>query len=121
MHVAKNTPDGLLKLEGALHISTADELRNVLAEVLARAPELALDLSEVDACDTAALQLLCSARRSAAQLNKQLRLTAISDTVAEAGVALGLSLEDSTIAAPSHAPEALSDTAAIKRGKHVAK
>jgi anti-anti-sigma regulatory factor len=115
MPVANNTPDGFLKLEGALHISTADELRKALANGLAEAPELVLDLSGVEACDTASFQLLCAARRSAALMNKTVRLTAISNVMVEAGVALGLPIEEITAGST---PEGTDGTEPKKRGEH---
>ena len=52
---------GILKISGTLDINVADELRTALLDFICTASRPVVDLSEVEECDTAALQVLCSA------------------------------------------------------------
>ena len=96
MHTTPDESESLLKIEGTLDIGCAEELRQALQDLLARASAPMLDLSQVDACDTAAIQLLLAARISAAQSGRQLELTATSPALDAAGATLGLSLHEPT-------------------------
>jgi anti-anti-sigma factor len=91
--------DGVLRLQGDLHISDVEALRSALAGGLAAGTALVLEISGVDRCDTASLQLLCSLRRSAEKDGKDLRIFGASEAIREASSILGLSLEYLT-----HAP-----------------
>ena len=92
MNLTITQPDnaGPLKIAGTLDIYAADALRDALAECLQRQSALAIDLSEVAACDFVALQLLCSARKSAEAAEKQFSLTAVSEAFIQASGSLGL-------------------------------
>jgi anti-anti-sigma factor len=92
MQIREDKQKHILGISGALHLSEAAELRQALADWLEREPVLQLDLSEVNACDAASMQLLCSLRHSACLANKQLCVVAVSRAVAEADEALGLGL-----------------------------
>jgi anti-anti-sigma regulatory factor len=80
---------GVLTLAGKLDISIADELRTALRAHLAQYPAPALDLSQVEKCDAAVLQLLWSAQRTS-----PVRIAGCCPAVKEAAVALGLSLQE---------------------------
>jgi anti-anti-sigma factor len=80
-------------MEGALQIAAVAELRDALRESLAESGELTLDLTGVDGCDAAGVQLLLAVRRSAAQASKRLRLVGLEGGVAAAAAALGLPAE----------------------------
>lgn len=87
---------GAVQVRGDLQISEANELRSALLGELAAAPVLVLELSGVDSCDTASLQLLCSLQKSAEKDGKEFCITAPSAAMLEASAVLGLSLEDLT-------------------------
>jgi anti-anti-sigma factor len=82
-----------LKITGEQTIRTADELHKVLAEHLDRCVDVDVDLSEVDACDAAALQLIYALRQSAVQRKQRFHITAVSPAVTETAAALGLHIE----------------------------
>ena len=83
-----------LKITGEQTIRTANEMRVALARHLDRGLDVVLDLSEVDECDTAALQLIFALHRSAAQRKQRFHITAVSPAIAETAAALGLRIED---------------------------
>jgi anti-anti-sigma factor len=87
---------GVLRAQGDLHISEIEETRSTLIRELNEAPRLVLDLSEVNSCDAASFQLLCSLQKSAERDGKQLRILSPSAAMHEASATLGLSLEDLT-------------------------
>jgi len=84
----------MMSIAGALEIGAAEELRNALRDFLDRAQRPSLDLSQVDGVDAAALQVLCSARKTADRSGKHLEIAAISAAVRTTSEALGLSLAD---------------------------
>ena len=86
------TNDGVVCLGGDLHISDAAELRSALLRELASTPDLVLDVSGVDSCDTASFQLLCSLRKNAERDGKEFCISALSAAVLEASAVLGLSV-----------------------------
>lgn len=73
-------------LDGALDIQRAIERREELLPLLAGRSKqpIELDLSGVSACDTAGLQLLCAARRSAHSAARPWRLIKSSEAVLRA-------------------------------------
>jgi anti-anti-sigma regulatory factor len=79
---------------GEWSIGNAGELRQFLSGYLEMGPEVALDLAGVQACDTAALQLICSFRRSALERGVHLRIAAWPPAIVELAGALGLPLEE---------------------------
>ncbi len=88
MRMERDEPGRILKLSGELEIGSAEDLHVALRDYLAGGPDPRIDLSGVSRCDTAALQLLCSACRTAGSLE----FTGVSEGIREACVALGLSL-----------------------------
>jgi len=93
--------DGVVRAKGDLHISEVDELKSALLHEYAAAPALVLDLSGVDSCDAASLQVLCSLRKSADRDGKELRISALSVAMREASSILGLSPDELTNVSPS--------------------
>jgi anti-sigma B factor antagonist len=79
-------------LEGELTISRARELKQALIEPLSGAGVLEVDLSQVTELDTAGVQLLLLAQRTAAVLNVELRFVAPSPAVSSVVALLGLGL-----------------------------
>jgi anti-anti-sigma regulatory factor len=94
MLLTSDEEPGVLSITGSLDISTAGALRDALRDHMARYPEPALDLSRVEACDAATLQLFWSAQRTAAEAGKPFRVSAWSAAILEAGAALGLPFEE---------------------------
>jgi len=91
--------DGLVKVQGDLHISEVEDLRQALLTELSLGAALELDLSAVDRCDTASLQMLCSLKESATKEGKSLRLSSPSVSMQELCQTLGFPwLELSTAA-----------------------
>ena len=87
--------DGLvLGVLGPLGIYQAARFRDELQSGLAATRVLVLDLEGVTACDLTALQLMCSARRSAEAAGIQLRLAGLSEVVRQVIVSAGLSPEE---------------------------
>ena len=99
MTLTKDGTTGALKISGALDIDAADPLREALLECFLHQPEVVADLSEVDACDAAALQVLLAGHRDAASLGKAFHLIAASSCVVETATALGLTIDGTAGAA----------------------
>jgi anti-anti-sigma factor len=90
MQITKHKTNDVLELAGVLDIGVSAELRQALQTHLGSSANPQLDLSAVDTCDTTALQLLCSATRSAAFAGKTLEIVKLSPAVADACATLGL-------------------------------
>ena len=76
----------MLTISGTLDIDAANSLRESLLDGLRCRPEITADLTQVDGCDAAALQVLLAA-------GKSLRIVAASDAVSETVAALGVRLQ----------------------------
>ena len=74
-------------------IAYAEEIRQILLASLEAKGEIAWDLSAVRVCDTAGVQLICAAMRTARQAGQRVRIAAISTAVAETAAALGVTIE----------------------------
>lgn len=93
MTLTKDDATGVLKISGTLDIDEANVLREALLDCFALQPEVAVDLSAVEACDAAALQVLLAGQRDAAALGKVFCVNAASPSVLETAEAIGLPLE----------------------------
>jgi anti-anti-sigma factor len=93
MTLTNDEVSGVLRISGVLDIDSADSLREALRSCLLLQPHVTADLSEVQACDTAGLQVLLAGRSNAASLGKPFHFHAISPAVAEMAAALGLDLQ----------------------------
>ena len=113
MQIAKDESAQVLKVVGTLEIGVAEELHNALREFVGRESRPVVDLSQVDACDTAALQLLCSARKTAEGAGKTFELGGVSAAIRNASAALGLSLAGMKEDAPGANPANRGDEDAI--------
>jgi len=92
MPVVKETIDGRCRvhLEGALSIWEAAATWNSLYALLSAPEPLEVDLSAVESCDGAGIQILCQLRKMLAQGPGKGRITGISDEVREAMRLAGL-------------------------------
>jgi anti-anti-sigma factor len=81
---------------GALTIENADRIRQLFSDALNNSSDLALDLGEVQSCDAAGLQLICSLYKSAAERRRRVRIAALSPAVEGTAAVLGLSLQEIT-------------------------
>ncbi len=70
-----------LVLSGDSGLSCAGELRETLADALAKAMDLAVDAAAVTDADVSTVQLLCAAHRTAVKLGKRLELLNISEAI----------------------------------------
>ena len=94
MEITKTQQDGnaILKIEGSLSIYEAADLREeLLANVIG---DLTLDLSEVDVCDTAGVQILVAAGKSADRAGKSFTAVGYSAGVKEAFGQVGLNCQE---------------------------
>jgi anti-anti-sigma factor len=62
---------GVLKLDGDLTVERADELKEALLEAIRSVNKVFYNVEGVTSVDLACLQLLCSAHRTAASMNKE--------------------------------------------------
>jgi anti-anti-sigma regulatory factor len=80
----------LVKVEGSLTIERVSEVRAALLAGLTQVGPLRCDLSAVDRCDTAGIQLLCSAMATAALACRSLTVVAASSAVLAAASRIGV-------------------------------
>ncbi len=93
MHTAKDESGQVLKLAGKLDIRVAQDLKIALQDFIAEKADCLLDLSGVETCDTATLQLLVSARKTVESAGGRFVLSALPEPVLLNGALLGLSFE----------------------------
>jgi len=79
-----------IKIEGDLVIASVAEAKPEIVAALAGARDIRLDLSAIDDCDTAGVQLLLMARASARLQGKRLATIARSASFAEAVERIGI-------------------------------
>jgi anti-anti-sigma factor len=82
-----------VKIQGRLTIYEVVELRDQFLKHLLETDHLDLELAEVTDCDTAGIQLLYSAFKTAGDRGKRFLLKSVSQPVREAAERAGLSLE----------------------------
>ena len=82
INVEKNNGLCKMQIEGEMTIFTAAELKKELIDNLGNCSDIEIDLSQVSEMDTAGLQLLLLIYREASLLNKSVRLTSYSPSVA---------------------------------------
>lgn len=80
------------QVDAELHISGLAELRSALLRELRACPELVLHMENVERCDVASLQLLCSLQKSAEQDGKTVVFSAIPESMRSQMTSLGLIL-----------------------------
>jgi anti-anti-sigma regulatory factor len=87
MTINKDKISGVFNIAGTLDIEAASSFRQALVDLVLEQSPIEADLSAVEACDAAALQVLLAGQR-----DKTLRVAAASPAVTEIAAALGLSL-----------------------------
>jgi anti-anti-sigma regulatory factor len=85
---------GPLQISGTLDIYSAEKLRDALASHVECEAEPAIDLSRAENCSLVALQLLCSATRTALAIGKKIVVVTASDAVVGSCRSAGIALED---------------------------
>ncbi len=81
-----------VKIKGAMSVEEAAELGKALLKSITGNSGIELDLREVDDCDTAGIQLICSAEKTAKASKKDFSITACSDHVKAVAESIGLNL-----------------------------
>jgi len=107
MTLTRDTITGELKILGTLDIVSANSLREALLDCFVLQPEVTADLSAVDACDAAGLQVLLAGLRNAASGGKAFRVNAASPAVLEMAETLGLSIDIAAIKANMDDPDGI--------------
>lgn len=82
-----------LKFKGSVTIYEASTLKQELLNCLEKNESLVLNLHEIDRCDTAGIQVIYSAFKTAEQIKKRFSVEKISSAVVEAALNIGLDLE----------------------------
>jgi anti-anti-sigma factor len=82
----------IVRLSTELNLYTVADLRDTLIRVVTRETDPCIDLSRVEVCDTAGLQVLCSAKKTAVCAGKKLRIVNPSTAITDVGQSLGVSL-----------------------------
>lgn len=72
LEIDQNGAVGVLKIEGAITIESAAELKETLLKALENTDNLCLHVEAVSAVDISCFQLLCSAHRTAIRMKKGL-------------------------------------------------
>jgi anti-sigma B factor antagonist len=85
-------PEGgtVITLEGALSLYEVDAARRRLLQGFEAGTDIVVDLGQVTDCDAAGVQLLISARQTAARRGLSFRIREASPVVTEACLRLGL-------------------------------
>jgi anti-anti-sigma factor len=95
VQITKDESGQTLSIKGALDIGAAEVLRQTLHDFIGESSSPILELSEIEFCDTAAVQVLSSAQITAERLHKPLTFGALSPAVANTCAALGLRIGES--------------------------
>jgi anti-anti-sigma regulatory factor len=74
-------------------IAYAEEVRQYLLASLESKGEIVWDFSAVQVCDTAGVQLICAALRTARLVGRRVRIVAVSAVIKDAAGALGVTIE----------------------------
>ena len=96
MGITKDESGHHLKPAGRLDIKGSERLRDALREFAKGGSNSIVDVSEVEACDTTALQLLYSVRKTVESGGGRFMLAGLSSGLVESSAALGLSLKELT-------------------------
>ena len=81
----------ILKFEGALIIQHAAKVHQELLPLVDADRDIELDLQGISECDTAGIQLLVAARKTAEKIGRQLSIQKIPPAVGQAMATAGIS------------------------------
>lgn len=98
-----------LNIDGELSIRNLDELHKLFVDAIDQDADLAIDFAKAEACDTAALQLIISLRKTSIQRGRRFRIVALSPVIQQAAAALGIPIEELT---GTHEDSAVNDSSA---------
>jgi anti-anti-sigma factor len=104
MQILQEQHDTCLELTGDLDINTAVEVHKTFLTYLERHARISLDLSQIECCDAAGVQLLLAVQRSAEAAGKPFAVVAATAAFTTVCAALGISSAQ-FIAATSALPE----------------
>jgi anti-anti-sigma factor len=96
MEITKDESGHRLKLAGRLDIKGSEKLRDALRDFATGSSNSIVDVSEVESCDTSALQLLYAVRKTVETGGGQFTLAGLSSGLVESSAAIGLSLKELT-------------------------
>ncbi|TSA52654.1 MAG: anti-sigma factor antagonist [Planctomycetaceae bacterium] len=91
--IEENENKVILRIEGAMTVYEVASIRSELAGCLEKSKGLVLKLDEVSDCDTAGVQLLCSAYRTARDKVRTFSVSGAPDVVRDAIDRIGLDPE----------------------------
>ena len=79
-----------MKLPSKLHISTAEQWSTELKALLEKDSDVNLDISGVEAIDTASIQVLCALQKSLAVTDNRIEWSGSSESLVQATDLLGV-------------------------------
>ena len=85
---------GVLEISGTLSIQEATPLHKELVKCLDSCDGVLLDLTETEGCDTAGIQLLCSARKSFEKEGNSFAIEHPPDTIKQYIISAGLNPDE---------------------------
>ncbi len=83
-----------LRIDGDLSIRNTEDLHRRFSTALEAGGGMVVDFAGVEACDAAALQLICSVSKTAARRGQGFRVTALAPAIEEAAAAIGLAVQE---------------------------
>ena len=93
MHIESDANRIIIKIDGAFTINEVAEIKNRFGEVFEKKKDVVLDLSEVNDCDTAGIQLIVSAKKKAVEMKTRFFIESVSERVQDAFRRIGMALE----------------------------
>lgn len=118
MQVIQDQSESIHKLSGSLDINTSDEVRKILLEYLGEHASISVDLSQIEGCDAAGVQLLLALEKSAKSAGKPFAIVASSEAFDRDCAGLGVSIASPAgMAVTQSKPEALGTKRAKGRSK----
>ncbi len=89
----ENEKEVILEIEGAVTVYEVASIRDELVDCLKKSKGLILKLDRVTDCDTAGIQLLCSAYRTTGDRVRTFSVSGVSDVISNAINHLGFDTE----------------------------
>jgi ABC-type transporter Mla MlaB component len=92
MTLSTENVNGTVNLSGMLNIDGASSLREALLQSFLLPGDISVNLSALEGCDTAGLQILLAAQKHAEAISRSFQLEAPPDSVKALAAALGVTL-----------------------------